>query len=78
MLTRTFLTINTKVKGIEPEEDENMSYIWKGSPVNAIVRLLNPRSRNSKGQKTYLAPSGDTKLSSMTHSAQTTIPFYQH
>ena len=30
-----------------------------GLPVNAIVRLPHPRRRDSQGQETFLAPSGN-------------------
>ena len=30
-------------------------------PVNAIVRLPQPRSRDSQGQETFLAPSADNQ-----------------
>ena len=30
-------------------------------PVNAVVRQLHPRSRNSQGQETFLAPSADNQ-----------------
>ena len=32
-------------------------YIYTNLPVNAIVRLLHPRSGDSQGQETFLAPS---------------------
>ena len=34
-------------------------YIYTNLPVNAIVRLPHPRSGNSQGQETFLAPSTD-------------------
>ena len=34
-------------------------YIHTNLPVNAIVRLPHPRSGDSQGQETFLAPSGD-------------------
>ena len=34
-------------------------YIHTNLPVNAIVRLPHPRSRDSQGQETFLAPSAD-------------------
>ena len=46
-------------------------YIYTNFPVNAIVRLLHPQSRDSQGQETFLAPSADKQ------SAQTTIRPYQ-
>ena len=33
--------------------------IYTNLPVNAIVRLPHPRSRDSQGQETFLAPSAD-------------------
>ena len=36
-------------------------YIHTNLPVNAIVRLRHPRSGDSKGQETFLAPSADNK-----------------
>ena len=32
-------------------------YIYKNLPVNAIVRVPHPRSGDSQGQETFLAPS---------------------
>ena len=55
------LPINTKVKDIEPLQDEMMSYIYTNLPVNAIVRLPNPWSENCQGQETFLAPSADNQ-----------------
>ena len=34
-------------------------YIYTNLPVNAIVRLPHPRSGDSQGQETFLAPSAD-------------------
>ena len=34
-------------------------YIYTDLPVNAIVRLPHPRSGDSQGQETFLAPSAD-------------------
>ena len=34
-------------------------YIYKHLPVNAILRLPHPRSGDSQGQETFLAPSTD-------------------
>ena len=34
-------------------------YIYTNLPANAIVRLPHPRSRDSQGQETFLAPSAD-------------------
>ena len=34
-------------------------YIYTNLPVNAIVRLPHPRSGDSQGQETLLAPSAD-------------------
>ena len=34
-------------------------YIHTNLPVNAIVRLPHPRSGDSQGQETFLAPSAD-------------------
>ena len=34
-------------------------YIYTNSLVNAIVRLPHPRSGDSQGQETFLAPSDD-------------------
>ena len=34
-------------------------YIYTNLPVSAIVRLPHPRSRDSHGQETFLAPSAD-------------------
>ena len=34
-------------------------YIYTNLPVNAIVRLPHPRSGDSQGQETFLAPSTD-------------------
>ena len=34
-------------------------YIYTNLPVNAVVRLLHPRSGDSQGQETFLAPSAD-------------------
>ena len=36
-----------------------LSHIYTNLPVNAIVGLPHPRSRDSQGQETFLAPSGD-------------------
>ena len=34
-------------------------YIYTNLPVNVIVRLLHPLSRDSQGQEKFLAPSAD-------------------
>ena len=34
-------------------------YIYTNLPVNTLVRLLHPRSGDSQGQETFLAPSAD-------------------
>ena len=34
-------------------------YIYTNLPVDAIVRLPHPRSGDSQGQETFLAPSAD-------------------
>ena len=34
-------------------------YIYTNLPVNVIVRLPHPRSGDSQGQETFLAPSAD-------------------
>ena len=34
-------------------------HIYANLPVNVIVRLPHPRSRDSQGQETFLAPSAD-------------------
>ena len=34
-------------------------HIYSNLPVNVIARLPNPRSRDSQGQETFLAPSAD-------------------
>ena len=39
-------------------------YIYINLPVNAIVRLLPPRSSDRQGQKMFLAPSADKQFSS--------------
>ena len=36
-----------------------VSHIYTNLPVNAIVRLPHPRSGDSQGQETFLAPSAD-------------------
>ena len=36
-------------------------FVYTNLPVNAIVRLPHPRSGDSLGQETYLAPSADTQ-----------------
>ena len=46
-------------------------------PVLVMVRLPHPRSRDSKGQETFLTPSADKQTGTMRESAQTTIPAYQ-
>ena len=37
-------------------------YIYTTLPVNIIVRLPHPRSRDSLGQETFLAPSADKQF----------------
>ena len=37
-------------------------YIYTHLPGNAIVRLLHPRSGDSQGQETFLAPSADKQI----------------
>ena len=34
-------------------------YVYTNLPVNAIVRLAHPCSRDSQGKETFLAPSAD-------------------
>ena len=36
-----------------------VSYVYTNLPVSDIVRLPHPRSRDSQGQETFLAPSSD-------------------
>ena len=52
-------------------------HIHANLPVNVIVRLPHPQSRDSQGQETFLAPSVDKKTCTITQSAQTTISPYQ-
>ena len=66
-------------------------YMYTNLPVNAILRLPHPRSRDSQGKETFLALSANKQtcnyhtecsdhhpsLSTITQSAQTTIPPYQ-
>ena len=52
-------------------------YIYTNLPMNAIVRLPHPRSRDRQGHETFLAPSADKQTCNYTQSAQTTIPPYQ-
>ena len=37
-------------------------YIYTNLPVNTIVRLPHPRSGDSQGHKTFLAPSADKQI----------------
>ena len=37
-------------------------YIYTNLPVNVIVRLPHPQSRNSQGQKRFLAPYADKQI----------------
>ena len=53
--------INTKVKGIEPYQDELVSYIHTNLPVNAMVRLPNSQSGDIQVQERFLAPSPEKK-----------------
>ena len=39
-------------------------HIYANLPVNVIVRLPHPRSRDSQGQETFLAPSADQQTRS--------------
>ena len=39
-------------------------HIYANLPVNVIVRLPHPRSRDSQGQETFLAPSADKQTRS--------------
>ena len=39
-------------------------YIYTNLPVNATVRLPHPRSGDSQGQETFLAPSADKQIRS--------------
>ena len=50
------LSTLSKVKGIEPWQDEMVSYIYKFTR-NAIVRLPHPWSGDTQCQETFLAPS---------------------
>lgn len=50
------LPINTKDQGIEPQQDEMLSYIYIYKLlVNATVRLTNPWSGGDQGQETFLS-----------------------
>ena len=51
--------------------------IYTNLPLNATIRLPHPRSGDSYGRETVLAPSATSKPATMTQSAQTTIPSYQ-
>ena len=44
-------------KRLSPQHDEMVIYIYTNLPVNAIVRLPHPRSRDSQGKQTFLASS---------------------
>ena len=55
------MPISTKVKGIQPQQDEMVSYIHAKLPVNVIVRLPHPRRGDSQGRETILAPSADNE-----------------
>ena len=51
MLKPASLPINTKVKGIDSQKDEIVSYIYPNLPLNDIVRLFHPRNILAKGNK---------------------------
>ena len=53
------LPINTKVKGIELQQDEMVSHIYTQLPVNAKVRLPHPWRGDSQDQEMFLATSVD-------------------
>ena len=60
------------ILGLPEVNDDCMEYndvlkcsvIYSNLPVNAIVRLPHPRSRDSQGQETFLAPSADKQTRS--------------
>ena len=52
--------------------------VYTSLPVHAIVRLFPPWNGDSEGQETSFASSANDKPTTMTQSAQTTIPRYQH
>ena len=78
MLKPPSVPINTKVKKIEPLGNKMVSHNHTNLPVNAIVRHPYPRTRDSQGQETFLAPFADDQIRNMKQSPQTTIPFSQH
>ena len=41
------------------QKELNLTYIYTNLPVDVIVRLPHPRSGDSQGQETFLAPSAD-------------------
>ena len=62
VLTADYNTKITKTEKKILDHDHDIYiyiYIYKNLPVNAINRLPHPRSRDSQGQETFLAPSAD-------------------
>ena len=54
--------------------------MYTNLPVNTIVRLPHPRSRESQGQETFLAPSADNQTrnyDTKCSNHHSTIPPYQ-
>ena len=49
-------------------------YIFTNLPVNVIVRLPHPRSGDSQGQETFLAPSANKETRNYDKECSTTIP----
>ena len=49
-------------------------YIYANLPVNAIVRLPHPRSGDSQGQETFLAPPADKQTRNYDTECSNTIP----
>ena len=48
--------------------------IFTNLPVNVIVRLPHPRSGDSQGQETFLAPSANKETRNYDKECSTTIP----
>ena len=51
--------------------------IYTNLQVNAIISLPHAWSGYSQGQETFLAPSAEKKITTITQSAQTTTPPYE-
>ena len=80
-LTPDVICVNTKVHSVTGEPSQSSSklfiyiyiyiyifiYIYINLPVNVIVRLPHPRSRDSQGHETFQNPLLTSKPATMTH-----------